>query len=141
MVENLRKRKIVKFVTSKSEARRLAASDLFNSVSLISENMLQFSCYKPSILLNRPLPIGVTVLDSAKLKMYQFWYDVIKKNYGDRATLCYTDTDSFIFELKSKFLEKDLDRIKKYLDFSNFPKNHSMYNVNNCGKLGFFKVR
>jgi hypothetical protein len=71
--------------------------------------------------------------------MSNFWYDVIKKNYGNNATLLYTDTDSFCFELQSFDLEKDFKKIQHKIDYSNFPTTHSWYNNENCAKLGYFK--
>ena len=38
--------------------------------------------------------------------MYEFWYDYIGPKYGDKAKLCYKDTDSFLFTLKPKIFLK-----------------------------------
>ena len=33
--------------------------------------------------------------------MYKFWYDYMKPKYGNKAKLCYMDTDSFIMNIKT----------------------------------------
>ena len=50
----------------------------------------------------KPLYLGMPILDISKMLMYEFWYDYIKTKYGDRAKLCYTDTDSFVIYIKAK---------------------------------------
>ena len=50
----------------------------------------------------------MSILDISKTLIYEFWYDYIKPKYGDRAKLCYTDTDSFIISIKTKDFYKDI---------------------------------
>ena len=50
----------------------------------------------------KPLYLGMSILDISKILMYEFWYDYIKPKYGDRAKLCYTDTDSFAIYIKTE---------------------------------------
>ena len=45
--------------------------------------------------MNKPVYLGMSVLDINKTPMYEFCYDYIKPKYKDKAKLCYTDTDSF----------------------------------------------
>ena len=59
--------------------------------------------------MNKPLYLGMSILDISKTLMYKFWYDYFKPKYGDRAKLCYTDTDSFIIYIK-KILKNGLTR-------------------------------
>ena len=40
--------------------------------------------------------------------MYEFWYDYIKPKYGDKARLCYMDTDSFVINIKTEDFYKDI---------------------------------
>ena len=40
--------------------------------------------------------------------MYEFWYDYISPKYGDKAKLCYTDTDSFIIHIKTEDFFEDI---------------------------------
>ena len=34
--------------------------------------------------------------------MYTFWYDLIKPMYGEKAQLCYMDTDSFVILIQTE---------------------------------------
>ena len=55
---------------------------------------------KPVIKLNKPIYIGVCILELSKLHMYQYYYDVMNNEY-DKNKLLYTDTDSFIFHIET----------------------------------------
>ena len=33
--------------------------------------------------------------------MYEFWHDYMKPKYGNKAKLCYMDTDSFVMNIKT----------------------------------------
>ena len=56
--------------------------------------------------------------------MYNFWYDYFKPKYGDRAKLYYTDTDSFIIDIKTEdFFQGISNDIEKWFDTSNHDKN------------------
>ena len=55
--------------------------------------------------------------------MYEFWYNYIIPKYGDRAKLCYTDTDSFIIYIKTEdFFEDISNDVEKWFDASNYNK-------------------
>ena len=51
---------------------------------------------KTRVKMTKPKYLGMSTLDISKILMYELWYDYIKSKYGDRAKLCYKDTDSFI---------------------------------------------
>ena len=55
------------------------------------------------VKMNKLLYLGMSILDISKALMYEFWYDYFKPKYGNRAKLCYTDTDSFIIYMKIFF--------------------------------------
>ena len=52
--------------------------------------------------MNKPVYLGLSVLDTRKIVMYEYWYDYIKPKCGDKAKLCYTDMDSFIVQVISE---------------------------------------
>ena len=54
---------------------------------------------KTKVKMNKPVYLGMSILDISKTLMYEFWYDCIKPKYEDRAKLCYVDTESFIIHI------------------------------------------
>ena len=74
--------------------------------------------------MNKPLYLGMSILDISKILMYEFWYNYIIPEYGHRAKLCYTDTDSFIIYIKTEnFFEDISNDVEKWFDMSNYEKN------------------
>ena len=54
---------------------------------------------KTKVKMNKPVSLGISILDISKMLMYNFCYDYIKPKYLDRVKLCYTDTDSFTIHI------------------------------------------
>ena len=54
--------------------------------------------------MNKPIYLGLCILDISKILMCEFWYDYMKSKYGNNVRLCYMDTDSFIMNIKTRFL-------------------------------------
>ena len=65
----------------------------------------------------------MSILDISKTLMYEFLYDYIGPKYGDKAKLCYTDTDSFINIKTKDFFEDIPNDVEKWFDTSNYDKN------------------
>ena len=79
---------------------------------------------KLKVKMNKPIYLGMSVLDISKTLMYEFWYDYIKPKYGDRAKLCYTDTDSFIIHIITEDFFVDIsDDVERWFDTSNYDEN------------------
>ena len=51
---------------------------------------------KTNVKMNKPIYLGMSILDISKTLVCKFWHDYIKPKYGDRAKICYTDTGSFV---------------------------------------------
>ena len=79
---------------------------------------------KTRVKIIKPLYLGITILDITKILMYKFWYEYIRSKYGDRAKLCYPDTDSFITYIKTEdFFEDISSDVEKWYDTSDYDKN------------------
>ena len=66
----------------------------------------------------KPLYLGMSILDISKILMHEFLYDHIVPKYGDRAKLCYTDTDCFINIKIEDFFEYTSNAVEKWFDTS-----------------------
>ena len=79
---------------------------------------------KREVYMNKPMYLGQAILDISKMLMYEFWYDYLKPIYGKNIKSCYTDTDSFIFLVKTDDFYSDISNdIKKWFDTSAYSKD------------------
>ena len=58
--------------------------------------------------MNKPVYLGLSILELSKILMCEFWYDYVKPKYGKKAKLCHMDTDSFIVHIKTDNIYKDI---------------------------------
>ena len=63
---------------------------------------------KTKIKMNKPIYLGLSILEISKILMYDFWYDYMKPKYNDNVKLCYMDTDSFVMHIKTNDFYKDI---------------------------------
>ena len=64
--------------------------------------------------MNKPVYLGLLLLEISKTLIYEFWYDYIRPKYQNNAKLSYIDTDSFIIHIKTDNFYKDIaDDVKK----------------------------
>ena len=138
-IENVRKRVDMKFVKTEAELRKLANKPNFKNIKIYSKDLLACHMQKESVLLDKPIYIGMSVLDISKTLMYEFHYEAIKQRYKDKAKLLFTDTDSLCYFIETADLENDrLEEIHKY-DTSNYPLDHKLYSEENKKVIGKMK--
>ena len=78
---------------------------------------------KVEVKMNKPIYLVQAILDISRILMYEFWYNYIKPKYGDKARLCYMDTDSFVIHIKTEDFHKDIPKdVKNWFDTSNYDK-------------------
>ena len=74
---------------------------------------------------NKPIYLGMCILDISKAMMYDFHYNYIKPKYGEKAKLLMTDTDSLVYDIETEDFYKDISPdVREMFDTSNYPKNH-----------------
>ena len=81
---------------------------------------------KTKVKMNKPVYLGLSILEISKILMYEFLYDYMKPKYNDNVRLCYMDTDSFIMNIKTNYFYKDIaNDIENRFDASNYDVNTS----------------
>ena len=141
-MENLRKRVDVKLVSTKDDLLKLTASPCFQSHRIMNENLIVVKRMKEVLTLNKPCYVGMSILDLSKTLMYDFHYNTIKKEYGNRSKLLFTDTDSLMYEIRTDDVYEDFKRIgteKDCWDNSDYPKDSPYYSTHNKKVIGKFK--
>ena len=93
---------------------------------------------KLKIKLDKPIYVGLAILDLSKLWMYRFHYDWVKRTYGAKAKLLFTDTDSLMYHIEADDVYGDMARTDLF-DLSNYPRDHPLYSDRNRKVLGKFK--
>ena len=123
-LENVRNHKDIKSVTSDKIRKRLVSEPNCHSHKKFSEHLMHIEIKKKKVKMIKRLYLGMPKLDISKTLMYKFWYDYIKPKYGDRARLCYTDTDSFVIHfITEDFFEDISNYVEKWFDTSNYDEN------------------
>ena len=81
-MENVRKHRLV---TTTRRRNYLVSEPIYNTTKLFTENLLAIETRKTQILKNKPVYLGLSILDLSKTVMYRFCYDYVKQKYGENA--------------------------------------------------------
>ena len=81
----------------------------------------------------------MAILDLSKYAMYDFYYNYLKKKYGDKIQLQMTDTDSFLYHVQTDDLYADMKENLHLFDTANYPKDHFLYSKVNDKRLNKMK--
>ena len=104
--ENVRNHRDIKIVTTDKRRSILASEPNYHSTKYISKDLLIMEIKMVDVKMNKRVYLGQAILDISKTLMYEFWYDYVKPMYGDKAKLCYTDTDSLVMHIKTEVVYK-----------------------------------
>lgn len=129
----------IRLVSNPEILRKLVSKPSFKGIQIFNEDLVAIENLKTKVLLNRPIYTGFIILDLAKMVMAEFHYNVMKKRYGERVKLLFTDTDSFCHEISTQNWKKDLSGLAKHFDFSNYPPDDDLYNTENASVPGLMK--
>ena len=118
-MKNVRKHRDIKLVKTDYKRNKLVSEPNYHTMKLISENLSIIEMKK--VKMKKPIYLGLSILEISKIIMYEFWYDYMKKKYGDMVKLCYVDTDSLIMNIKTKYFCKDIAQdVEERFDTSNY---------------------
>ena len=120
-MENVRKHRDIKLVKTEKKRNKLVSEPNYHTMKVIDNNLAMIEMRKVKVKMNKPIYLGLSILDISKITMYEFWYDYVKSKYEDKARLCYMDTDSFVVNIKTKDFYKNIaENVKERFHTSNY---------------------
>jgi len=142
-LENKRKHLNVRLVTNAKKLEKLVQKPNFQTSFIINDNIVAVAMNKTVVKMDRPLYVGMCIMDISKTLMYDFHYNKMVSFYGrNNIGIAYMDTDSYLYWIKCQELYEDL-RTFPYtneFDFSDYPQEHPNYDKGKNKKvLGKFK--
>ena len=139
-MENVRKHRDIKLVKTDCKRNKLVSEPNYHTVKLIEENLSIIEMKKVKVKMNKPIYLGLSILEISKTTIYEFWYDYVKSKYGNKVKLCYTDTDSLAMNVKTSDVYKDIAQdVQERFDTSNYSFDRPLPKGKNKKVIGLMK--
>ena len=114
----------MKLVTDEKRCKKFTSKPNYDSTTAFSEHLIGIEMRKVEITMNKPIYLGQAILDLSKITMYEFHYDYMLPKYSKKVQLCYQDTDSLVYHIKTEDFYRDIAcDVKARFDTSNYPEN------------------
>ena len=137
-VENIRKRINVKLINDQKTYLKCVNKLNFIPQKMFDRNFVAVHYVKTVLTLNKPIYVRFCMLELSKLLMYQFHYDYVLKTFNG-VKLLFTDTDSFVYEIKDDNVYDQCFKDKHLFGFSGYPKDYVYDDSLNKKVLGKIK--
>ena len=141
-IENIRKRQNIHLIDNRKKAVKLSSKPNFDRCTIFDRNLIAIHMLKTEVYFNKPVYVGQAILDLSKTLMFNFHYTYMKKKYGNKAELLFTDTDSLMYQIKTKDLYLDIcSDVRDKFDTSDYPLIHPSGIITGANKkvIGMFK--
>ena len=139
-MENVRKLRYIKLVTTDKRRTYLVSEPNYHSIKFFTETLLVIEMRKTQIFMNRPVYLGLSILDLSKIIIHEFWYDYIKPKYKEKSKPCYMDTDSFIVYIKTDDIYKHIAKdVEKRFHTSDYELDRPLHIGKNKKGMGLIK--
>ena len=123
-MEDVRKQRDIKLFTTERRRNYLVSEPNYHITKVLHRKFISYKNEKnkqAEIPMNKPVHLGLSILELSKILMYEFWYDYVKPKYGERVKLCYMNTDNFIASLKTEDSYKDIaEDVETRIDTANY---------------------
>ena len=140
-MENIRKHRNIKLVNNEEEYLRNVMKPNFKSGTLLGVDLIACEMGKARAVMNKPVYLGQAILDLSKMIMYEFHYDYMKHKCRDEdLTLCYMDTDSLIYSIRTEDFYKNIaDDVEARFDTSDYVPDRPLPVGLNIKVIGLMK--
>ncbi|XP_067211792.1 uncharacterized protein [Linepithema humile] len=122
-MENVRNHTDVRLVTQwdgRYGAEAMIAKPNFHSRSVFSEDLMAVELRKLEVKFDKPIYVGMCILDISKTCLYKFHYEYMAPLYRDNCKIMYIDTDSLIYFLHCEDAYRDMKRDISKFDTSDY---------------------
>ena len=118
---DVRKHRDIKLATKERRRNYSVSEPNYHTTNFFTKHLLAIEIKKTEILMDKPVYLGLSMLELSKIWMYEFWHDYVKHKYGKKAKLYYMDADSFTVYIKTDDSYKDIaEDVKTRFDTSNY---------------------
>ncbi|KYN29965.1 hypothetical protein ALC57_00581 [Trachymyrmex cornetzi] len=127
-MENVRNHVDVKLVTKwdgRYGAEAMIAKPNFHSRSVFAENLIAVELRKLEVKFNKPIYVGMCILDISKVCLYEFHHEYMSPMYRDKCKIMYTDTDSLIYRIECDDAYETMKRDIARFDTSDYPADNA----------------
>ena len=139
-MENIRNHWDIKLVNNKEKYLKTVMKPNFKSGTLLGPDLMGCEMGKIKVVMNKPVYLGQAILDLSKVIMYEFHYDYMIPKYGNRIKLCYMDTDSYVYDIKTEDFYKDIaEDVETRFDTSAYSNNRPLPIGKNKKVIGLMK--
>ena len=139
-MENVRKHHDIKLVKTNYKMNNLVSQPNYHTMKLIEENLSIIEMKKVKVKMNKPIYLGLSILEISKITMYEFWYDYVKNKCRNKVNLCYMDTDSLVMNIKTNDFYKDIAQdVNERFDTSNYSFDRLLPKGKNKKVIGLMK--
>ncbi|XP_070170952.1 uncharacterized protein [Polyergus mexicanus] len=127
-MENVRNHSNVRLVTrwdGRYGAEAMIAKPNFHNRSVFAEDLVAVELRKLEVKFNRPIYVGMCILDISKIRLYEFHYEYMLPLYRDKCRIMYTDTDSFIYRVECEDVYENMKRDIDRFDTSDYATDNA----------------
>ena len=112
-MENLRKRIKIRLIKNSQCFITYTSRPTCVNWKVFENNLAAIHEKKISLILNEPIYVGFTILETSKWEIYKFHYNFMIKKFNTK--LLFTDTKSLCYEISGKKHTKKWTSLKNYL--------------------------
>ena len=85
---NVRNHRDIRLVTTDKKRSKLISEPNYHTTKWFSESLIRIEMKKIKVKIDKPIYLGLPILDLSKTVMYEFLYNYIKPKYQNNAKLC-----------------------------------------------------
>ena len=123
-MENVRNRVSIELVKDAERAAKLVNKPNFEELKIFDEFLIAVKMRKTKVWMNKPVYVGMSILDLSKTLMFSFQYEYVKKKW-EKVKVLYSDTDSLVLNIETDDFFKDISGdVVEWFDTNDFPKDH-----------------